>query len=84
MARSLQEQLDEQRQRSAARRPPEVTEVIQRTVQTLQESGIAEQALAVGDRAPGFALPNVRGETIASGDLLARGPLVLAFYRGVW
>ena len=84
VAGSLQEQLDEQRARSAARRPPEVSAVIQRTIQGLGESGIAAHALGVGDRTPGFALPNVRGETIDSGGLLARGPVVLAFYRGVW
>ena len=38
----------------------------------------------VGDRAPDFALPNVRGEEIRLGDLLGRGAVVLAFYRGGW
>ena len=84
MAGSLQERLDEQRARSAAKRPPEVSATITGVLQGLRESEIAERALGVGDRAPDFALPNVRGETVAAGDLLGRGPIVLAFYRGVW
>ena len=41
-------------------------------------------ALAVGDRAPEFALPNAHGETVRLSELLARGPVALAFYRGAW
>ena len=41
-------------------------------------------ALRVGDRAPGFRLPDARGGDVALDDLLARGPVVLVFYRGAW
>lgn len=44
----------------------------------------ANRALGVGDRAPDFALPGVDGEIVRLGDLLARGPVVLTFYRGAW
>jgi peroxiredoxin len=37
-----------------------------------------------GDVAPGFDLPNARGERVALAGLLARGPVVLSFYRGGW
>ena len=33
---------------------------------------------------PAFALPNAAGETVRSADLLAKGPLVLTIFRGVW
>jgi peroxiredoxin len=39
---------------------------------------------AVGDQAPGFELPNVRGEQVSLASLLRRGPAVVAFYRGGW
>ncbi|OBJ50939.1 hypothetical protein A9W95_23015 [Mycobacterium sp. 1423905.2] len=39
---------------------------------------------AVGDAAPTFALPNEVGEIVSLDGLLASGPAVLAFYRGVW
>ena len=40
--------------------------------------------LKVGETAPGFSLMNARGETVSLADLLARGPVVLTFYRGAW
>jgi AhpC/TSA family len=80
----LQAELDRQREQSGAKRPPEITAVISRTIEDLRAAGLAERALGVGVEAPAFELPNAVGRPIASADLLARGPIVLAFYRGVW
>jgi peroxiredoxin len=41
-------------------------------------------ALAVGNRAPHFELPNAQGRPIRLADQLERGPVVLTFYRGAW
>src|SRR3989304_4598747 len=35
-----------------------------------------------GARRPGFGLPGAAGRRVASDALLARGPLVVSFYRG--
>ncbi len=43
-----------------------------------------EVVLRVGDPMPDFVLPNAEGELVFSDDLLARGPLVLCFFRGGW
>jgi len=40
--------------------------------------------LKVGDTAPGFILPNHRGETRSLGRALASGPVLLGFHRGTW
>ena len=40
--------------------------------------------LKPGDRMPAFVLPSTEGELVSSDDLLARGPLVLCFFRGGW
>ena len=50
----------------------------------LNASGLAERSLAVGAHAPEFALPDVAGADMTLSSLLARGPVVLAFYRGGW
>lgn len=84
MTRSLQEQLDRHREQSAAKRPPELNAAIARAIEDLRASGLADTAPSVGDRAPDFALPNVHGKEIRLGDLIGRGPVVLAFYRGAW
>jgi peroxiredoxin len=55
-----------------------------RATDELMASGAAERALKAGDRAPQFALKDANGREIASQELLAKGPLVVTFYRGVW
>lgn len=77
---SLKEQLA---QFDAARnRPPEIVAILKRGNETVKESGAA--GLRIGERAPDFALPNQRGETVRLIDRLPQGPVVLSFYRGVW
>ena len=64
--------------------PQDNLAILQRTTEDLVQSGIAHRSLKEGASAPGFSLPNVRGEMTKLSDLLARGPVVVAFYRGVW
>jgi len=40
--------------------------------------------LKVGDQAPHFSLSNAVGNTVSLADLLAKGKVVLTFYRGTW
>lgn len=53
-------------------------------VQSLRDADIGGGALRAGDTAPEFALANAEGQIVVSSDLLAKGPLVLSFYRGKW
>lgn len=53
-------------------------------VQSLRDAGVGSEALKAGDIAPEFALANAEGELVASSELLAKGPVVLSFYRGKW
>lgn len=64
--------------------PAEALEIMDRRSRELAESGQADRALTVGDRAPAFRLPTATGGTVALTDLLADGPVVLTFYRGAW
>jgi len=64
--------------------PPEVLDVMRRANEDLQRSGIVTTALKVGDRAPDFTLPNAVGRPYRLADGLARGPVVITFYRGAW
>jgi hypothetical protein len=36
------------------------------------------------DRAPAFTLNNQDGNSLSSAELLAKGPLVITFFRGHW
>jgi hypothetical protein len=64
--------------------PPEIRETFAAETATLVASGIAARALAVGEHAPDFTLPDGRGRTVTLSERLAAGPVVVAFYRGVW
>ncbi|RJE70959.1 peroxiredoxin-like family protein [Reichenbachiella sp. MSK19-1] len=43
-----------------------------------------DDAIQVGQKAPAFELPNAEGKLESLESLLAKGPLVLTFYRGSW
>jgi peroxiredoxin len=86
---TLQDKLDAFKADFRAGKPPykvpaEVIATMDRATSELIASGAAQNALKAGDRAPDFALTDQDGAVINSRDLLASGPLVLSFYRGVW
>lgn len=80
----LQEKLTAMKKQSIAGRPPEIVAVLLGEVEKLVQSGIADKALQAGERLPEFTLPDENGNLVSSRDLLAKGPLAISFYRGVW
>ena len=81
---ALQDKLDAIGASFAGRAPPHIIASMKRATADLVATGQASRALQVGDRAPDFTLPGPDGNDVSSRDLLARGPLVITFYRGVW
>jgi hypothetical protein len=81
---SLQEKLDTIREMAKARIPPEARAIMERSIADLLAGGIMNRVARVGRAAPDFTLPNADGRPVGLKDLLARGPLVLSFYRGRW
>jgi len=53
-------------------------------VEELRQRFPMEQALAVGDEAPDFTLPDAHGHPVALAEALRQGPAILVFYRGGW
>ena len=53
-------------------------------IEELRASFALEAAIGVGAIAPGFRLPDVKGDPVSLADLLRRGPVVVTFYRGGW
>jgi peroxiredoxin len=62
----------------------EALDTMHRATADLIASGQAQRAKKAGDTAPEFTLKDPDGKPVSSRDLLAKGPLVLSFYRGVW
>lgn len=86
---TLQSKLDAFKADFEAGKPPynvpySVIETMHRATAELIASGAAGRALKAGDKAPAFTLNDPDGHPVSSTDLLARGPLVVSFYRGVW
>lgn len=59
-------------------------DLMRRATDELVASAQAQRARKAGDIAPEFTLSDPDGKPVSSRQLLARGPLVVSFYRGVW
>ncbi|MBX9882504.1 MAG: AhpC/TSA family protein, partial [Sphingomonas sp.] len=86
---TLQQRLDAFKADFRAGKPPFnapafIHRIMARGTEELIASGAASRALKAGDRAPDFALQAPDGGVVTSAALLARGPLIVSFYRGVW
>jgi peroxiredoxin len=80
---SLTQDLEALRREQQVQFPPIVNTLFDQLVRDLKANGVG-QGLKVGDEIPAFELPNALGRTVSSSELLARGPLVVVFYRGAW
>jgi peroxiredoxin len=86
---SLQDKLDAFKADFRAGKPPynapaEIHPIMERATAELIASGQAARAVKAGDRAPRFRLTDQDGNKVSSAELLARGSLIVSFYRGVW
>ncbi len=81
---SLKEILAETAAQSANRFPPEVLAVMQKAADEVDEQGAGDDALKAGETLPDATLTGATGEPVAISSLLAKGPLVITFYRGGW
>lgn len=81
---TLQQELDARRAEFTAKASPDRIAAYQRGVDELAADGMADRAVQAGESAPDFTLRNARGEAVSLSALLARGPVVLSFYRGGW
>jgi peroxiredoxin len=63
---------------------PENQAVNDRVIAELRKRGIGNQVLPVGADAPAFELADQHGSLVRSQELLAKGKLIINFYRGRW
>jgi hypothetical protein len=85
---TLQTKLDAFKADFEAGKPPysvprSVIDTMHRATEELIASGAATRALKAGDIAPPFVLKDPNGKPVSAAQLLAQGPLVISFYRGV-
>jgi cytochrome oxidase Cu insertion factor (SCO1/SenC/PrrC family) len=80
----LQQKLDALKKGVEAQSSKEAVEIMHRATDDLEQSGILDNTVKVGDQAPDFSLRNADGQEFSLKNLLSQGPVVLAFYRGIW
>jgi peroxiredoxin len=80
---SLNQTLEEMKQQFIAHSPAEVQAKMFRSIREQQESGL-RYGLQEGQKAKDFTLKNSVGAPVQLFDELAKGPVVLTFYRGGW
>ena len=83
----LSERIERFQQKQADQGGGNLTEADRRALKEAMDrvrQSLPDPGLEVGTRAPGFTLPNAHGKPVSLADQLARGPVVLTFYRGAW
>ena len=81
---TLNETLQQIKSTSRSRIPEEAAATMTRATEQLKNSGIIKMALDAGEPAPEFELSDWQDIRYSSPELLAKGPLILNFYRGSW
>lgn len=81
---TLKSDLASKRAEWEAKASDEIQTIYNDGVLAVQESGIVENAVQVGDSAPDFRLYNATGQSVQLSEVLAKGPVVLTWYRGGW
>jgi len=64
--------------------PSDLNALIEQGAGEISALDIVERAKKAGDQMPDFVLRNQHGDSCSLGEYLAKGPLVVTFYRGVW
>jgi peroxiredoxin len=72
------------KQSALKKAPPHIIDTLASAISKLEGSGLTKSALQVGQQIPEFNLPDATGNMVSSTTLLAKGPLLVSFYRGGW
>ena len=87
---SLKELLDSTRRAAEGdgiqpgRIPPDALNIMHRVTVDQRASGFQTRLPKPGQPGPAFTLANQNGVDVSSAALVARGPLVISFFRGRW
>ena len=66
------------------KKAPNAARMFDDGIKEVAATGIVDKAPKVGDKAELFELPDATGKIVKLEDLLAKGPVVLTWYRGGW
>lgn len=81
---SLQDELDVKKNAFNEKAPEAKKKMYAEGIASVAASGVLESAMQIGDKAPDFELTNAKNDNIKLSDYLAKGPVILTWYRGGW
>lgn len=81
---SFQQQVADFIAMQVSRMPGPLLDDLTSPIAMLIEAGAADKALKEGDMVPDFTLPDAQGREVTLSQLLAQGPVIITFYRGIW
>lgn len=81
---SLAEQIEKLNHTLSSQLPDEVFEAFGKSIEELKTKKIEEGSLKTGEKIPEFILPSAHGKWVSSKEILSKGKMILAFYRGSW
>lgn len=64
--------------------PQEVLQAFEKSIEDLKTKNIEEESIKLGETMPEFSLPNAKNEIVYSKEILQKGKMIIAFYRGSW
>ena len=80
----LAKQIEQFNNELATQVPQEVLEAFGKSIKDLKTKNIEEKSIKLGAIMPDFSLPNAKNEIIHSKEILKKGKMIIAFYRGSW
>ncbi len=81
---SLQSEIEALKFKNRAKAPPEKLATYADGIEAVKKAEVTRTAKQVGDNAPDFLLPDAKGGDFVLSQALAKGPVVLTWYRGGW
>lgn len=81
---ALKSKLDAKKKNFELKADPLKKKIYQEGIESVEKSGILDQALRKGDKAPNFRLKNALGEEVELFEYLKKGKVILTWYRGGW
>lgn len=81
---TLKEKLEEHKKQFLTKVNDEILAIVGAAGGALAETVPNRKTPKAGDKLPAFSLIGSAGGTVASDELLANGPLVVTFFRGMW
>ena len=77
-------QIEQLNHKLSSQLPQDILNAFGSSVEDLKTKNIEDNSIQVGQKMPEFLLPNAYGEKIHFTQILKKGKMILAFYRGSW